>query len=107
MITVCSTLHTVSLLISWLQMGLGKTIQTIALLASVQHEDHDGRPALVVVPLSTLRNWEREFAAWAPQMNVVTLVGTVEARKVRARTCVVVCELSCRLYYIIGTLVHE
>lgn len=29
-------------------------------------------PHLVVAPLSTLRNWEREFATWAPHMNVVS-----------------------------------
>ena len=47
----------------------GKTIQSIAFLASVS-EDKFG-PHLVVAPLSTLRNWEREFANWSPQMNVV------------------------------------
>ena len=47
----------------------GKTIQSIAFLASL-FEDKFG-PHLVVAPLSTLRNWEREFATWAPQMNVV------------------------------------
>ena len=39
-------------------------------------------PHLVVVPLSTLANWAREFAAWAPDMNVVTLIGKPEARDV-------------------------
>ena len=28
-------------------------------------------PFLVCVPLSTLRNWERELATWAPELNVV------------------------------------
>ncbi|OMO90720.1 SNF2-related protein [Corchorus olitorius] len=51
------------------EMGLGKTIQSIAFLASL-FEENSG-PHLVVAPLSTLRNWEREFATWAPQMNVV------------------------------------
>jgi len=48
----------------------GKTIQSIALLGSLI-EENVGLPHLVVAPLSTLRNWEREFATWAPQMNVV------------------------------------
>ena len=39
------------------------------------------RPFLVVVPLSTIRNWEREFEAWAPHLNVVTMMGNAEARK--------------------------
>lgn len=40
------------------------------------------RPHLVVVPLSTLPNWEREFAAWAPKLNVVVMHGTQAAREV-------------------------
>jgi chromodomain-helicase-DNA-binding protein 4 len=53
------------------EMGLGKTIQSIALLASLFEENLI--PHLVIAPLSTLRNWEREFATWAPQMNVVCM----------------------------------
>lgn len=49
----------------------GKTIQSIAFLASLFEENVS--PHLVVAPLSTLRNWEREFALWAPQMNVVSI----------------------------------
>ena len=40
------------------------------------------RPHLIVVPLSTLPNWEREFAAWAPHLNVVMLYGNQAARDV-------------------------
>ncbi|KAL8214582.1 hypothetical protein R6Q57_004031 [Mikania cordata] len=60
------------------EMGLGKTIQSIAFLASLYEENVS--PHLVVAPLSTLRNWEREFATWAPHMNVVMYVGTATAR---------------------------
>ncbi|KAJ4827142.1 hypothetical protein Tsubulata_024448 [Turnera subulata] len=62
------------------EMGLGKTIQSIAFLASLFEENLS--PHLVVAPLSTLRNWEREFATWAPQMNVVMYVGSGQARAV-------------------------
>ncbi|KAK9068358.1 hypothetical protein SSX86_012470 [Deinandra increscens subsp. villosa] len=62
------------------EMGLGKTIQSIAFLASLYEENVS--PHLVVAPLSTLRNWEREFATWAPHMNVVMYVGTAAARTV-------------------------
>ncbi|GER35306.1 chromodomain helicase DNA binding protein [Striga asiatica] len=67
------------------EMGLGKTIQSIAFLASLFEESL--YPHLVVAPLSTLRNWEREFATWAPQLNVsqlyqVMYVGTAQARTV-------------------------
>nr|CAD1825673.1 unnamed protein product [Ananas comosus var. bracteatus] len=61
------------------EMGLGKTIQSIAFLASLFEENVT--PHLVVAPLSTLRNWEREFATWAPQMNVVMYFGTAQARE--------------------------
>ncbi|XP_074567339.1 CHD3-type chromatin-remodeling factor PICKLE [Curcuma longa] len=62
------------------EMGLGKTIQSIAFLASLFEESIS--PYLVVAPLSTLRNWEREFATWAPHMNVVMYVGSSQAREV-------------------------
>ncbi len=58
--------------------------QTVAFLASLYHEFCE-LPHLVVVPLSTMRNWEREFATWAPQLNVVSLAGNAEARAVRAQ----------------------
>lgn len=62
------------------EMGLGKTIQSIAFLASLFEENI--APHLVVAPLSTLRNWEREFATWAPHMNVVMYVGSAQARSI-------------------------
>lgn len=62
------------------EMGLGKTIQSIAFLGSLFEEGV--YPHLVVAPLSTLRNWEREFALWAPQMNVIMYVGSSQARSV-------------------------
>jgi hypothetical protein len=54
------------------EMGLGKTIQTIAYVASLKEDGASERPHLIVAPLSTLRNWEREFQMWAPQLNVVS-----------------------------------
>ncbi|KAI5063399.1 hypothetical protein GOP47_0021946 [Adiantum capillus-veneris] len=63
------------------EMGLGKTIQSIAFLASLM-EEGASIPHLVVAPLSTLRNWEREFSTWAPHINVVMYVGSAQARAV-------------------------
>ena len=57
------------------EMGLGKTIQTITFLYSLYKEGHCRGPFLVAVPLSTLINWEREFALWAPEFYVVSYVG--------------------------------
>lgn len=44
-------------------MGLGKTIQTITFLQGIYDVNIHG-PFLIVVPLSTLHNWEREFEMW-------------------------------------------
>lgn len=62
------------------EMGLGKTIQSIAFLASLFEDNLT--PYLVVAPLSTLRNWEREFATWAPRMNIVMYFGSAQAREI-------------------------
>lgn len=37
-------------------------------------------PHIIIVPLSTLPNWERELAKWAPQLYVVTIKGNASAR---------------------------
>lgn len=50
------------------------TKQAISLLAALSHSGAT-RPHLVVVPLSTLPNWLRELARFAPQLNVVALTG--------------------------------
>ncbi len=71
------------------EMGLGKTIQSITLLRSLVQDGATHGPFLVCVPLSTLRNWEREFALWAPALYLVSYTGSGEARQVR--TCVFVC----------------
>ncbi|EFJ11544.1 hypothetical protein SELMODRAFT_158748 [Selaginella moellendorffii] len=63
------------------EMGLGKTIQTISFLTSLLHEGVS-LPHLIVAPLSTLRNWEREFSIWAPQMSIVTYIGSAQAREI-------------------------
>ncbi|KAJ6984629.1 protein CHROMATIN REMODELING 5-like isoform X2 [Populus alba x Populus x berolinensis] len=39
-------------------------------------------PFLVVVPLSTLSNWAKEFRKWLPDMNVIVYVGTRASREV-------------------------
>ena len=64
------------------EMGLGKTIQTVAFLYSLYKEGHCRGPFLVSVPLSTLINWEREFALWAPEFYVVSYVGDKDSRAV-------------------------
>ncbi|XP_028813134.1 chromodomain-helicase-DNA-binding protein 2 isoform X1 [Denticeps clupeoides] len=63
------------------EMGLGKTIQTISFLSYLFHQHQLYGPFLLVVPLSTLTSWQREFATWAPDMNVVVYLGDVLSRK--------------------------
>ncbi|KAM4572469.1 chromodomain-helicase-DNA-binding protein 2 isoform 2-T2 [Odontesthes bonariensis] len=63
------------------EMGLGKTIQTISFLSYLFHQHQLYGPFLVVVPLSTLTSWQREFDTWAPDMNVVVYIGDVMSRK--------------------------
>ncbi|KAH8939040.1 hypothetical protein BDL97_15G016300 [Sphagnum fallax] len=63
------------------EMGLGKTIQSIAFIAALVGEGV-AWPHLVVAPLSTLRNWEREFSTWAPHLNVVMYVGSSQSRAI-------------------------
>ncbi|WKX89357.1 hypothetical protein Q1695_008755 [Nippostrongylus brasiliensis] len=63
------------------EMGLGKTIQSIAFLAALYHRYELFGPFLVVVPLSTMAAWQKEFAQWAPDMNLVTYMGDVNSRE--------------------------
>jgi len=42
-------------------MGLGKTIQAIALLGHIAHSKNIWGPFLVVAPSSTLFNWQQEL----------------------------------------------
>lgn len=44
------------------EMGLGKTIQVIAFLAYLKETGQAKYPHLIVVPSSTLDNWDQEFA---------------------------------------------
>ncbi|XP_074027641.1 lymphocyte-specific helicase isoform X2 [Leptinotarsa decemlineata] len=61
------------------EMGLGKTIQVIALICHLLERNIKG-PFLIVVPLSTLPNWEAEFAKFAPKVPVVVFHGSKTER---------------------------
>jgi DNA excision repair protein ERCC-6 len=60
-------------------MGLGKTIQLIAFLASLSYTGStSGRwtglgPSLIVCPATVLRQWVAEFHAWWPPLRVAIL----------------------------------
>ena len=66
------------------EMGLGKTIQTISLITYLIEKKRQTGPFLVVVPLSTLTNWNNEFEKWAPTVNRIVYKGPPNSRKVAA-----------------------
>ena len=55
-------------------MGLGKTVQVIAYLATVPHRQ-TGMPSLVVCPTSLILNWGDELARFAHQLRAALLLG--------------------------------
>lgn len=50
------------------EMGLGKTLQIIALIAEIKQNRH--MPVLIIVPVSLLENWKREFDKFTTGVNV-------------------------------------
>ncbi|EYB93891.1 hypothetical protein Y032_0177g570, partial [Ancylostoma ceylanicum] len=63
------------------EMGLGKTIQTISLITYLMEVKQNNGPYLVIVPLSTLSNWNMEFEKWATSVVKVVYKGNKEARR--------------------------
>lgn len=61
------------------EMGLGKTIQSIALLSEMFDVGVQG-PFLIIAPLSTITNWEREFCTWT-EMNAIVYHGSLASRQ--------------------------
>lgn len=64
-------------------MGLGKTIQTIALLAHLACEKNDWGPHLIVVPTSVMLNWEMEIKKWCPAFKILTYYGNPKERRIK------------------------
>ncbi|KAH8119925.1 hypothetical protein DFH11DRAFT_1557318 [Phellopilus nigrolimitatus] len=63
------------------EMGLGKTVQIITFLG-ILHARVQAFPSLIVVPNSTITNWVREFARWAPELRVVPFYGEQKSREI-------------------------
>lgn len=62
------------------EMGLGKTLQTISFIGFLRYVKGINGPHLVVVPKSTLDNWNREFGRWIPDIDVLILQGAKDDR---------------------------
>lgn len=61
------------------EMGLGKTIQSITFIQKIYETSHKG-PFLIVVPLSTVGNWIREFETWT-DLNAIVYHGSAQSRQ--------------------------
>ncbi|XP_039021017.1 ATP-dependent DNA helicase DDM1-like [Hibiscus syriacus] len=61
------------------QMGLGKTIQTIAFLAHLNGNGMNG-PYMIIAPLSTLSNWINEITRFTPSIDAIIYHGTKQER---------------------------
>jgi SNF2 family DNA or RNA helicase len=55
-------------------MGLGKTLQSLALMADYLDEGQTG-PFLILAPVSTLRNWQREIQRFLPALPCLLHIG--------------------------------
>ena len=66
-------------------MGLGKTVQVLALLAELRRPKGRGKkaaprkPTLVVAPRSVIFNWKAEAARFTPDLRVLDHTGAERA----------------------------
>jgi superfamily II DNA/RNA helicase len=62
------------------QMGLGKTVQTIAFLAYLNEVEKVPGTHLIIAPLIVTHNWKRELAKFYPECSVLILSAKQEDR---------------------------
>ncbi len=58
-------------------MGLGKSLQVIAMLLSQERK----KPSIIVCPTTLILNWVSELNKFAPQLKVLPVMGTLDERK--------------------------
>lgn len=56
-------------------MGLGKTVQTLALLQAQKEKGETGT-SLLIMPTTLIYNWEMEAAKFAPNLKILNYTGT-------------------------------
>jgi len=61
------------------EMGLGKTVQAVAFLNYTCTNENLRPPYLIIAPLATLQNWQREFNIWT-SLNTIIYTGNKESR---------------------------
>ena len=64
-------------------MGLGKTLQIVAFIDGLLGSDQ-AQTALLVMPVSLISNWQREFAKWAPSVPVEVYHGSSKVQRRQA-----------------------
>jgi chromodomain-helicase-DNA-binding protein 4 len=57
----------------------------MAMYIGLIQQKWEASPTLVVVPNSTITNWMREFARWAPNLSVVPFYGDAASREIMAK----------------------
>ena len=62
------------------EMGLGKTLQSISILGFLREFKQITGPHLIIVPKSTLANWNNECKRWCPDLRVLSFHGDKEER---------------------------
>lgn len=62
------------------EMGLGKTIQTLNFLKYLSVEAGVLGPFLIIVPTSTLYNWQKEAGRWLSNLDTIVYAGDRDAR---------------------------
>ena len=62
-------------------MGLGKTVQLLALILDYKENNKDTKPTIVVTPSSLTLNWQSEISKFASNLKVQVIHGNVEDRE--------------------------
>ena len=68
------------LITCYIVQGLGKTLQTIALLGYMIKMRGIPGPHIIIAPKSTLSNWMSEFRRWCPTIDVICFIGSQPER---------------------------
>lgn len=63
-------------------MGLGKTIQALALMAHLAEKRNNYGPFLVIAPTITLHNWYSELKKFCPSLKALPYWGHKKDRKI-------------------------
>jgi superfamily II DNA or RNA helicase len=61
-------------------MGLGKSVQVLALIKSLKAEGALSRPVLLIAPKTLIFNWELEIRKFAPDLSVYAFAGPARNR---------------------------